>query len=139
MQEELVEKRSDVIKNILTLYHSLISGNNKTDVLDLYNYGKWFVVEKIGNRLFFGPSRFVGYKNNSIEIHKNNENKDGTQTNKNFLKRSLYSKIEGNGFLINQFQKFISPFMQKEIEKTKFFVPNNIDLSDLNANSACYF
>lgn len=139
MQEEFVEKRSDVIKNFLTLYRSLISGNNKTDVLDLYNNGVWFAVEKIGNKLFFGPSRFVGYKNNSIEIHKNNKNKDGRQTNKILSKRLLYSKIQDNEFLINQFQKFISPFMQNEIEKTKFFVPNNIDLSDLNANSACYF
>ena len=79
---DFIENRIDVIKNIYTLYSYAKSSiaENKEWALQRFKQGKWYIVEVFGNILFFAPSRFVGYKDNTIENHKLNPG-DGTQTN----------------------------------------------------------
>lgn len=53
--------------------------------LDFYTYliklGICFVVLTKNKKLLWGPSRFVGYRNNSMALHKENCEKDGRETN----------------------------------------------------------
>lgn len=69
---DFIENRIDVIKNIYTLYSYAKSSiaENKKWALQRFKQGKWYIVEVFGNILFFAPSRFVGYKDNTIENHK---------------------------------------------------------------------
>ena len=66
---DFIESRIDVVKNIYTLYSYAKSDieEEKEWALERFKLGKWFVVEPFGNTLLFAPSRFVGYKNNTIE------------------------------------------------------------------------
>lgn len=70
-RDDFVENRIDVIKNIYTLYSYAKSYNEeeKEWALKRFKQGRWYVVETFGNILLFAPSRFVGYKNNTIEKH----------------------------------------------------------------------
>ena len=71
---DFIESRIDVVKNIYTLYSYAKSDieEEKEWALERFKLGKWFVVEPFGNTLLFAPSRFVGYKNNTIEKHTKN-------------------------------------------------------------------
>ena len=73
--------------------------DNKEWALQRFKQGKWYIVEVFGNTLFFAPSRFVGYKDNTIEKHKLNHG-DGTQTNSKFHELKLY-KEASDVFLLN--------------------------------------
>jgi hypothetical protein len=48
---------------------------------NLINLGICFVVLKKNGKLLWGPSRFVGYRNNSMTLHIRNGDKDGRDTN----------------------------------------------------------
>lgn len=47
---------------------------------NLIKLGICFVVLKKNEKLLWGPSRFVGYRNNSMNLHRRNEEKDGRET-----------------------------------------------------------
>ena len=68
---DFIESRSDVIQNIKTLYAYLSDSDD--DVVNwassLLKNGRNYVIEVLDNHVFFAPSRFVGYKDNSIEKH----------------------------------------------------------------------
>ena len=72
---DFIENKIDVIKNIYTLYSSLRSKleEERDWALNRFKRGKWYIVEPFGNMLFFAPSRFVGYKNNDITKHTENQ------------------------------------------------------------------
>lgn len=131
---DFVTSREDVIKNIKTLYAYAQSG--KVEYREWaearYAQGTWFVVEKIEDQLYFAPSRFVGYKNNTLQKHTENHG-DGTETNRILDgKLKLYKPIRTSEGLLLQFQSFlISLGIQKEPKKNvKFFIPQNIELVD---------
>ena len=48
---------------------------------NLIKLGICFVVLKKNGKLLWGPSRFLGYRNNSMNSHKRNHEKDGRDTN----------------------------------------------------------
>ena len=49
--------------------------------LDRIKKGVCFIVREVDGVYRFYPSRFIGYANNSMEKHLNNEQKDGKITN----------------------------------------------------------
>lgn len=49
--------------------------------LDLIKQGICFVSRKVDGQLRFYPSRFVGYAHNTMNLHENNDYKNGTETN----------------------------------------------------------
>lgn len=131
---DFVTSREDVIKNIKTLYAYAQSENveYREWAEDRYAQGTWFVVEKIGNQLYFAPSRFVGYKNNTLQKHIDNHG-DGTETNRILDgKLKLYKPIRGSKGLLLQFQSFLMSlgFQKKPKKNVKFFIPRDIELSD---------
>ena len=135
---DFIENRTDVIKNIYTLYSYLRSNSEEERdwALNRFKQGKWYIVEPFGNMLFFAPSRFVGYKNNNIAKHTENHG-DGTQTNEYFRRNKLY-KISENEFLSKQFKNFMLS-IGIEKESAQFFIPYNQDISDLQSDHKCYF
>ena len=97
----LVKTDKDINKNIETVEFNLEESEDSTDrieMLRLIKRGHVFVCYKIDDEFHFVPSRFVGYKDNSIIKHKRNESKDGRITNKALEKiigkKSYTEKIE---------------------------------------------
>ena len=135
---DFIENRIDVIKNIYTLYSYAKSSivDNKEWALQRFKQGKWYIVEVFGNTLFFAPSRFVGYKDNTIEKHKLNHG-DGTQTNSKFHELKLY-KEASDVFLTQQFEHFMIT-LGIEKDTAKFLIPYNYEISDLKKPRKCYF
>ncbi len=135
---DFIENRIDVVKNIYTLFSYTKSSiaEEKDWALQRFKQGKWFVVEKFGNALLFAPSRFVGYKDNTIEKHTLNPG-DGTQTNYKLRELKLY-KESSDIFLSKQFEIFMTTLGIKK-DNAKFFIPNNSDITDFNKPRKCYF
>ena len=91
---DFIKTRDDVIDNIKTLYYYL---RNRDDT-EFFNFasqiiknGRVYVVEIIDSHICFAPSRFVGYKDNTLEKHKANNEKNGNDTNA--VLYSLYTRI----------------------------------------------
>lgn len=131
---DFVTSREDVIKNIKTLY--AYAQSEKVEYREWaearYAQGTWFVVEKIEDQLYFAPSRFVGYKNNTLQKHIDAHG-DGTETNRILDgKLKLYKPIRKSEGLLLQFQSFLMSLgLQKKPKKNvKFFLPRDIELSD---------
>ena len=135
---DFIESRVDVINNIYTLYSYANSSEaeDKEWAIQRFSNGKWFVVEPFVNTLFFAPSRFVGYKNNTREKHISNYG-DGTQTNKKLRELSLYKEMSDE-YLSEQFECFMKT-LGLERKVAKFFVPCNYDIDDLKRTKKCYF
>ena len=91
---DFITSKEDVVKNIKTLYSYL--GN--TDDAETYKWatgilknGRIYVAEIIDSKLYFAPSRFVGYKDNTAEKHQDNHG-DGNQTNDKLVE--YYQKVQ---------------------------------------------
>ena len=91
---DFIETREDIIQNIKTL-SSYLKGEKGIDykvwATEKMMRGKNFVVEIIGSDIYFAPSRFVGYIDNSKEKHDNNHG-DGTQTDEKI--KAFYIKTQ---------------------------------------------
>ena len=135
---DFIESRIDVVKNMYTLYSYAKSrvAEDREWALQRFKMGKWYVVEPFGDTLLFAPSRFVGYKNNTIEKHTINHG-DGTQTNDKFRELKLYKKVTDE-YLSKEFEHFMSSLgIEKDI--ANFLVPYDLDISELSRRHKCYF
>ncbi|MBO5428160.1 MAG: AAA family ATPase [Prevotella sp.] len=135
---DFVETRTDVVKNIYTLY-SYAKSNKAEDrewALERFRRGKWYVVEPFGNTLLFAPSRFVGYKDNTREKHTANHG-DGTDTNDRFRELNLYKEM-ADDYLSEQFEHFMA-MLGIEKDTAKFFIPSDWSVDDLKVHHKCYF
>lgn len=126
---DFIESRDDIIQNINTLYSYLDGGADD----EIYQWaasrmknGRMYVVEIIDSHICFGPSRFVGYKENTIEKHQENHG-DGNQTN-DVLKK-FYLKVEDNR---------LDSIFQKELAKydifvgcKKYWIPKDTTIEDI--------
>lgn len=82
-QLELVRTKEDILKNIETLESYLNPFGYKDKrlfALDLIRKGICFIAYKHGEDIKFVPSRFVGYVNNDMTKHMDNDEKDGRET-----------------------------------------------------------
>lgn len=86
----LIDNRDELIKNLDTV-ESYLNGDNDEVVeimAELIRKGKNFVAYNFNGSTHFAPSRFVGYKDNTIRKHfKKDNGKHGTYTSKR-LRRS---------------------------------------------------
>lgn len=134
---DFIETRTDVIKNIYTLYsYTKSDEKERMWALERFLKGKCFIVEPFGNTLMFSPSRFSGYKDNTWQKHCTMQG-DGTQTNDNFRNLMLYKDKE-DPWLTTKFEEFLDKFNLTRNEP-KFFIPANINLNDLDSERHCYF
>jgi hypothetical protein len=80
---ELITSVTELKANLRTL-ESYLKSDNPAEAKyakDRIKMGTCFVAYKQNGEYKFGPSRFVGYRNNSISAHENNWYKDGRETN----------------------------------------------------------
>ena len=66
--QSLVESRDDVIENLITLYSYKENPKYVNDFVDIQKQGRQYVFDFVDNRLCFGPSKFIGYKHNRLEL-----------------------------------------------------------------------
>lgn len=130
-ENSYIECRKDVRENILTLYSYL---QNKEEeyyyewAKERLSQGRNFVVEAIDGKLYFAPSRFVGYKQNSLEKHEDNSDKSGTDTDRE-LKR-FYKLIDVESVLDDYFIETLAQY-GKAKTSWKFWIPKDSSIEEL--------
>ncbi len=130
-ENSYIECRKDVQENILTLYSYLQSEEEEFYyewAKERLSQGRNFVVEAIDGKLYFAPSRFVGYKQNSLEKHENNSGKSGTETDKE-LKR-FYKLIDVESVLDDYFIETLAQY-GKAKTSWKFWIPKDSSVEEL--------
>ena len=92
-------KTLDELKDNLRQVETYIHGDNEylsNEMCDYISRGSCFVAYYYHNEMHFAPSRFVGYLNNKLEIHRVKHNgKDGRKTN-NAISAMLSNKCTPN-------------------------------------------
>jgi 5-methylcytosine-specific restriction protein A len=80
---EFIADLNELFQNVYTLEKYLHShdARERDFVKDIIRRGKTILVYRVNNENHFAPSRFIGYKNNSMTGHISNEEKDGRDTN----------------------------------------------------------
>jgi len=76
--ESRVTNESHVVQNIMTLRSALKAGN--AQALELVRKGRNFVSVRLQDGMWFAPSRFAGYANNSIDEHRDTPGHGGRTT-----------------------------------------------------------
>ncbi|MFV0499983.1 MAG: McrB family protein [Bacteroidales bacterium] len=136
-----VENRNDVITNINTIL-SGVKSDNEEEVkyaIELLRRGNNFVIELIGNEYFFGPSRFLGYKNNTFNSHVR-EKGYGSYTD--IILEKIYNRIDKE----NKSYRFYKDILEKINNKyeigctfkslNKIYIPKEeIKINYLNTNN----
>lgn len=126
---DFITSKEDVVENIKTLYGYL--GN--TDDAETYKWatgilknGRIYVVEVIDSKLYFAPSRFVGYKKNTAYKHKENHG-DGNQTNDKLVE--YYQKVQDER-LDAAFQSVLEQYDLSSGNK-KYWIPRGMTIEDI--------
>ena len=78
----LVENKNDLSQNVEVFENYLCEGSESESnrCRQLIKKGMCFIAYKVGNEVRFAPSRYIGYKNNTLKKHGARE-KDGKETN----------------------------------------------------------
>ncbi len=94
----LVASREDLEENFSILHSAVKAGDDSA--IDLIKKGKSIVVGSFGGEIAFGPSKFLGYTNNTIDQHLELRlSRDGRDTDRAIAKtlgfeKSINSKAE---------------------------------------------
>ncbi len=130
-ENSYIECRKDVQENILTLYAYLQNEEEEYYyewAKERLSQGRNFVVEAIDGKLYFAPSRFVGYKQNSLEKHEDNSDKSGTDTDRE-LKR-FYKLIDVESALDDYFIETLAQY-GKTKTSWKFWIPKDSNIKEI--------
>ena len=130
---DFITSKEDVVENIKTLYGYL--GN--PDDAETYKWatgilknGRIYVVEVIDSKLYFAPSRFVGYKKNTADKHRENHG-DGNQTNDKLVE--YYQKVQDER-LDAAFQSVLEQYDLSSGDK-KYWIPKDMTIEQLLSSS----
>lgn len=130
---DFITSKEDVVENIKTLYGYL--GN--PDDAETYKWatgilknGRIYVVEVIDSKLYFAPSRFVGYKKNTADKHRENHG-DGNQTNDKLVE--YYQKVQDER-LDAAFQGVLEQYDLSSGDK-KYWIPKDMTIEQLLSSS----
>lgn len=130
---DFITSKEDVVENIKTLYGYL--GN--TDDAETYKWasgilknGRIYVVEVIDSKLYFAPSRFVGYKKNTADKHRENHG-DGNQTNDKLVE--YYQKVQDER-LDAAFRSVLENYDLSSGDK-KYWIPKDMTIEQLLSSS----
>ena len=104
---ELVKNLEEIKENILILddYLSNKVESEYTFALNLIKKGICFIAVKNENGYSFYPSRFIGYANNDMNKHLNNDTKDGKKTNP-AISSILKQKLNFNSELEKEYRLY---------------------------------
>lgn len=130
---DFITSREDVVENLKTLYGYL--GN--PDDAETYKWatgilknGRIYVVEVIDSKLYFAPSRFVGYKKNTADKHRENHG-DGNQTNDKLVE--YYQKVQDER-LDAAFRSVLENYDLSSGDK-KYWIPKDMTIEQLLSSS----
>ena len=130
---DFITSKEDVVENIKTLYGYL--GN--PDDAETYKWatgilknGRIYVVEVIDSKLYFAPSRFVGYKKNTADKHRENHG-DGNQTNDKLVE--YYQKVQDERHDA-AFQSVLEQYDLSSGDK-KYWIPKDMTIEQLLSSS----
>ena len=133
---ELVEDLSEILDNLLYLESKLNSKNPQDceEANNLIKKGICFVKYVIDNRIVFAPSRFIGYKNNSLRLHYNSKTKHGSNTN-NRIKKILNQIAKSNKEVDIEYFEFCGSYGILPNKEGSFGTERKYwDLGNLNIN-----
>jgi putative restriction endonuclease len=116
---ETVQDWNQIETNLLKLDEYKKSAKSKEYYSGLIQRGKNFVVFSDNGKLLFGPSRFVGYIDNSIASHENNGDKDGGVTDKAIIK--LLGTPVNSEWLEEEYLKFCKLLGIKTYNKKRVY------------------
>lgn len=128
---DYIKSREDVIKNIQTLY-SYLEGNYgkeyKIWAKDIMTRGRNYVIEIIENHIYFSPSRFVGYRENTKDKYEMSHGNGGKTDDK--LAVFYYEAIKDEK-LNNIFQsQMIKYDVQYNADKS-FWIPKDMTVEEI--------
>lgn len=130
---DFITSKEDVVENIKTLYGYL----DNPDDAETYKWatgilknGRIYVVEVIDSKLYFAPSRFVGYKKNTADKHRENHG-DGNQTNDKLVE--YYQKVQDER-LDAAFQSVLEQYDLSSGDK-KYWIPKDMTIEQLLSSS----
>jgi hypothetical protein len=120
---ELVSNWEDIRDNLETLarYRASTDSGETDFYRELILRGICFVVYEKDGDILWGPSRFVGYKRNTLSSHIANENKDGRDTNP-AISSIIGHLPESNKALEESYQKHCRSLGLEPREKGQFGV-----------------
>src|SRR5262245_13347705 len=103
----VVLSRADIEANLRQLEAYLRSpdASDRDFAEELIRNGRCFVVAGDGGQHLFGPSRFVGYANNTRTAHSGNDDKDGKETNP-AISAVLHSEPEEDDVMEQEYREF---------------------------------
>ena len=93
-RNDFIETREDIVQNIKTLYSYLdgkVDSEHKDWAIQRMSQGKNYVIEVVDSQIYFAPSRFVGYVDNTMEKHEANPG-NGTETDNKIM--IFYQKVQ---------------------------------------------
>lgn len=93
-RNDFIETREDIVQNIKKLYSYLdgkVDSEHKDWAIQRMSQGKNYVIEVVDSQIYFAPSRFVGYVDNTMEKHEANPG-NGTETDNKI--KNFYQKVQ---------------------------------------------
>ena len=93
-RNDFIETREDIVQNIKTLYSYLdgeVDSEHKDWAIHRMSRGSNYVIEVVDSQIYFAPSRFVGYVDNTMEKHVANHG-NGTETDNKI--KIFYQKVQ---------------------------------------------
>ncbi len=101
---DFIATLDDIIQNIKTIERYLTSKSKEEKLFatNLLRNGKTNLIYLVNGKNHFAPSRFLGYKNNTMQNHLENEEKDGRDTNPiitNIVGRPFYTDVIEKEFI----------------------------------------
>ena len=130
---DFITSKEDVVENIKTLYGYLGNPDDAETykwATGILNNGRIYVVEVIDSKLYFAPSRFVGYKKNTADKHRENHG-DGNQTNDKLVE--YYQKVQDER-LDAAFQSVLEQYDLSSGDK-KYWIPKDMTIEQLLSSS----
>lgn len=134
---DYIESREDLMKNMQTLYAYLegkYGDEHKKWAKDIMTRGKNYVVEVVDNQIYFSPSRFAGYKDNTKDKHETNPGNGGQTDDK---LETFYYEATKNEELNTVFRnQMIKYGVEYNVDKS-FWIPKDTTIEEiLNHTSA---
>ena len=102
----------------LEVYLSSADPEDQMFAKDRIRGGHCFVVAQRGDDQVFGPSRFVGYRDNSRTSHAANERKHGLETNA-VISTALKAEPQGDDNLEREYRRFCERLGVKVHDRVK--------------------
>lgn len=131
---DFIETREDIVQNIKTLYSYLdgkVDSEHKDWAIQRMSQGKNYVIEVVDSQIYFAPSRFVGYVDNTMEKHEANPG-NGTETDNKI--KNFYQKVQ-DVKLDALLQKAMSEY-GIVVEAKKYWISKDTTVDDILSCSA---